>query len=150
VDDDPGMVSYLRNMLEVDSYRVETASNGLDAVQRVRRPPVPELVILDLLMPGMDGLKTLESLRKFRPEMRVIMLSCVNETRKVVEAMRLGADDYLTKPFHREDLLGALGRILSSGPTVRRALPPPAETDSPPGDPVFIAPSSAIKKIYNE
>src|SRR5271157_907944 len=98
VDDDPGMVSYLRNMLEIDSYRVETASNGLDAVQRVRRPPVPELVILDLLMPGKDGLQTLESMRKYRPDMHVVMLSGVNETRKVVEAMRLGAADYLTKP----------------------------------------------------
>ncbi len=150
VDDEPGMVSYLRTILEVDSYRVETASNGLEAVERVRRPPVPELVILDLLMPGMDGLQTLESLRKFRPEMHVIMLSCVNETRKVVEAMRLGADDYLTKPFHREDLLGSLGRILSSTPPVRRALPPPAERNSAPTDPVFIAPSPGIKKIYNE
>ncbi|HMD85418.1 MAG TPA: sigma-54 dependent transcriptional regulator [Terriglobia bacterium] len=149
VDDEPGMVSYLRTILEVDSYRVETASNGLEAVERVRRPPVPELVILDLLMPGMDGLQTLESLRKFRPEMRVIMLSCVNETRKVVEAMRLGADDYLTKPFHREDLLGSLGRILGSAPPVKRTLPPPVERTSPAGD-VFIAPSSATKKIYSE
>jgi DNA-binding NtrC family response regulator len=151
VDDEPGMVSYLRTILEVDSYRVETASNGLEAVERVRRPPVPELVILDLLMPGMDGLQTLENLRKFRPEMRVIMLSCVNETRKVVEAMRLGADDYLTKPFHREDLLGSLGRILSSGPSVRRALPPPVEVEkNPPVGDVFVAPSSATKKIYSE
>jgi two-component system, NtrC family, response regulator AtoC len=147
VDDEPGIANYVRTMLEIDSYRVEIASNGPDAVERIRRNPPPELVLLDFLMPGMDGLQTLELLRRYRPDMRVIMLSCVNETGKVVEAMRRGADDYLTKPFHRADLLAALGRTLNSKPRRPRVSVPAAESPSPPDESVFIAASPASKKI---
>ena len=150
VDDEPGMVSFLRTMLEVDSYQVETASNGLEAIERVRRHPAPELVILDLLMPGMDGLQTLERLRRFRPTQRVVMLSATNEVRKVVEAIRLGADDYLTKPFHREELLATLNRILSLGPAVKEVVEKPVKTSPRTENPVFVAASPATAKVYAE
>ena len=58
-------------------------------------------MLLDLLMPGIDGLQTLEKLRKLQPGVKVVMLSCVSDTRKVVQAIRLGAHDYLTKPFQK-------------------------------------------------
>jgi len=64
----------------------------------------PDLVLLDLLMPGIDGLQTLEQVRQLRPSVKVIMLSCVTDTRKVVQAIRLGASDYLTKPFQKAEL----------------------------------------------
>ena len=88
VDDEPGMLRYIRTLLEVDDYKVETATTGEEAVARVQKGPQPDLVLLDLLMPGIDGLQTLEQLRQIKPGLKVVMLSCVNDTRKVVQAMR--------------------------------------------------------------
>src|SRR5256884_592737 len=104
VDDEPGMLRYTRTLLEVDDYKVETASTGEEALERVQKGLQPDLVLLDLLMPGIDGLETLEQLRQLRPGVKVVMLSCVSDTRKVVQAIRLGAHDYLTKPFQKAEL----------------------------------------------
>src|SRR5713101_9560544 len=104
VDDEPGMLRYIRTLLEVDDYKVETASTGEEAVDRVQKGLQRDLVLLDLLMPGIDGLQTLAQLRQLQPSVKVVMLSCVNDTRKVVQAMRLGAHDYLTKPFQKGEL----------------------------------------------
>src|SRR5438309_1676484 len=67
VDDEPGMLRYIRTLLEVDDYKVETASTGEEAVDRVQKGLQPDLVLLDLLMPGIDGLQTLEQLRQLQP-----------------------------------------------------------------------------------
>src|ERR1700686_2012015 len=104
VDDEPGMLRYIRTLLEVDDYKVETASTGEKAVERVQKGLRPELVLLDLLMPGIDGLETLEQMRKLQPGVKVVMLSCVNDTKKVVQAIHLGATDYITKPFQKAEL----------------------------------------------
>src|SRR5438874_13094941 len=104
VDDEPGMLRYIRTLLEVDDYKVETASTGEEALERVQKGLQPDLVLLDLLMPGIDGLETLEQLRQLRPGVKVGMLSCVSDTRKVVQAIRLGAHDYLTKAFQEAEV----------------------------------------------
>src|SRR5258705_202340 len=104
VDDEPGMLRYIRTLLEVDDYKVETATTGEEAVARVQKGLHPDLVLLDLLMPGIDGLETLEQLRQIKPGLKVVMLSCVNDTRKVVQAMRLGAHTNHTKPFQKAEL----------------------------------------------
>src|SRR5215467_15080408 len=104
VDDEPGMLRYIRTLLEVDDYKVETASTGEEALERVQKGLQPDLVLLDLLMPGIDGLQTLEQLRQMSPGVKVVMLSCVSDTRKVVQAIRLGATDYITKPFQMAEL----------------------------------------------
>ena len=77
VDDEPGMLRYIRTLLEVDEYKVETATTGEEALERVQKGLQPDLVLLDLLMPGIDGLQTLEQLRELRPGVKVVMLSCV-------------------------------------------------------------------------
>src|SRR5262250_2962629 len=118
VDDEPGMLRYIRTLLEVDEYKVETASTGEEAVQRVNKGLQPDLVLLDLLMPGIDGLQTLEQLRQVKPGVKVVMLSCVNDTRKVVQAMRLGAHDYLTKPFQKAELDAVVDQCLGTGDPV--------------------------------
>ena len=103
VDDEPSMLRYLQTVLELDSYRVSTASNGLEAVDKVQRE-TPDLVLLDMVMPGADGLETLQRIREARPATKVVMLSCVRDTRKVAQAMRLGAQDYLSKPVQKEEM----------------------------------------------
>lgn len=112
VDDEPSMLRYLQTVLEVDSYQVLTAESGKQALERLGRDPAPDLVLLDLLMPGLDGLQTLERLRQVRPQTKVVMLSCVSDTRKVVQAIRLGAQDYLTKPFQKAELDAVLNHCL--------------------------------------
>ena len=113
VDDEPSMLRYLQTLLEVDSYKVETADSGTAALGRIERDPAPDLVLLDLLMPDLDGLQTLEKIRQSRPRLKVIMLSCLSDTRKVVQAIRLGAHDYLTKPFQKAELDRALKSCFS-------------------------------------
>jgi FixJ family two-component response regulator len=81
----------------------------------------PIWCLLDLLMPGIDGLQTLEQLRHLKPGLKVVMLSCVNDTRKVVQAMRLGAIDYLTKPFQKAELDAVIGQCI--GTAKARATP---------------------------
>ncbi len=114
VDDEPGMLRYIKTLLEVEEHQVATASTGEEALEIVEKGLNPDLVLLDLLMPGIDGLETLESLRKLRPSVKVVILSCVNDTKKVVQAIRLGATDYITKPFQKAELDNIIDQCLGN------------------------------------
>src|SRR5713101_3015472 len=114
VDDEPGMLRYIRTLLEVDDHHVETASTGEEALEIVQKGLRPDLVLMDLLMPGIDGLETLEQLRKLQPGVKVVMLSCVNDTKKVVQAIHLGATDYITKPFEKAELDKVIDQCLGT------------------------------------
>lgn len=149
VDDEPSMLRYLRTLLEVDLYAVETAATGALAVERIQRNPIPDLVLLDLLMPESDGLQTLEKLRRLQPGLKVIMLSCVSEPRKIVQAIRLGACDYLTKPFHKTELDSVIRHLLSvpSNPFPAAAIEPTGQVEELSDDVYFVASSPAMRKI---
>ena len=116
VDDSAAMRRYLRLLLELDSYQVETANSGADAVRRLREVCEPAIVLLDLEMPGMDGLKTLRRLRKLQPQLKVIMCSGVDDPRKVERAAALGARAYVIKPVQHLYLSAAMERCLSAAP----------------------------------
>jgi len=145
VDDEPGMLRYIRTLLEVDDYKVETDSTGEEALQHVEKGMVPDLVLLDVLMPGIDGLETLERLRRMKPGIKVVMLSCVNDARKVVQAMRLGAHDYLTKPFQKAELDAVIDQCLGQG---KQAFT--GEVEEVGEDVFFIAASPAMRKIRSQ
>ena len=145
VDDEPGMLRYIRTLLEVDEYKVETASSGEEAVERVHKGLQPDLVLLDVLMPGIDGLQTLEQLRQLQPSVRVVMLSCVNDTRKVVQAMRLGAHDYLTKPFQKAELDVVIDQCLGATQQTYAG-----EVEELCDDVFFVAASPAMRKIRSQ
>jgi len=108
VDDEPSIRKYLQTLLEVDGFDVSAVTNGKDAVDMVSRGEKPDFIILDVLMPEMNGLETLRALMQVDRTLNVIMLSCSNEVGTVVEAIRLGAHDYLTKPFEKPELDAAL------------------------------------------
>jgi len=146
VDDEPGMLRYIRTLLEVDGHKVETASTGEEAVALVQKGLHPDLVLLDLLMPGIDGLQTLEQLRHLRPGLKAIMLSCVSDTRKVVQAMRLGAVDYLTKPFQKAELDAVITQCVGSAKSESYA----GEVEELCDDVFFVAASPAMKKIRSQ
>ena len=145
VDDEPGMLRYIRTLLEVDEYKVETASSGEEAVERVQKGLQPDLVLLDVLMPGIDGLQTLEQLRQLQPSVKVVMLSCVNDTRKVVQAMRLGAHDYLTKPFQKAELDAVIDQCLGATQQTYAG-----EVEELCDDVFFVAASPAMRKIRSQ
>ncbi len=147
VDDEPSVLRYMRTLLEVEAYRVETASGGREAVQRIEKDPVPDLVLLDLLMPDLDGLETLAQLRKVRPELKVVMLSCVSDPRKVVEAGRHGATDYLTKPFQKSQLDALLKQHLESPPGPSEQGLGQEDVEDLGNDLFFVAASPAMRRV---
>src|ERR1700685_2380924 len=104
VDDEPSIRKYLQTLLEVDGYIVGAVSSGKEALERIGGGERPDYIVLDVLMPEMDGLETLRRLMQVDRSLNVIMLSCSNEVTTVVEAIRIGALDYLTKPFEKPEL----------------------------------------------
>jgi len=145
VDDEPGMLRYIRTLLEVEEYKVETANTGEQALERVQKGLHPDLILLDLLMPGIDGLQTLEQLRQLQPGVKVVMLSCVGDTRKVVQAMRLGAYDYITKPFQKAELDAVVDQCLGSNQQNY-----PGEVEELADDVFFVAASPAMRRLRSE
>src|ERR1700741_5118271 len=145
VDDEPGMLRYIKTLLEVDNYKVETASTGEEALQKIEKGLEPDLVLLDVLIPGIDGLQTLEQLRQKQPATKVVMLSCVNDTQKVVQAMKLGAQDYLTKPFQKAELDSVIDLSLGQGKQNFSG-----EVEELADDVFFIAASPAMRKIRSQ
>jgi len=110
VDDDPGLREALRVILE-DEYEVLDVPDGGQALEVVRSCQV-DLVLLDIRMPGMDGITVLERMKALDEQVEVILVTAVKEVRSAVAAMKLGAFDYLTKPFDEEDVLSSIDRAL--------------------------------------
>jgi DNA-binding NtrC family response regulator len=114
VDDAEGIRTYLANLLELKGYDVDTAEDGRRALALLEGGANPDVVILDVMMPGLGGLETLKRIREFAEDIPVVMLSVVGAASTIVEAMRLGAVDYLNKPFEEEDLELTLEQVLEN------------------------------------
>ena len=112
VDDAEGIRTYLASCLELRGYDVDSAEDGSRAIALIEGGADPDAILLDVMMPGLDGLATLERIRELAPKVPVVMLSVVGRTGTIVEAMRRGAADYLTKPFEEEELEATLERVL--------------------------------------
>src|SRR3979411_1239098 len=117
VDDEPHLVRAVRMYLELKGYAVFGAQSGEEALEAIRAR-LPDLVLLDVMLPGLDGFETLEELRRVS-NVPVIMLTSVAEEDQSVRGLSLGADDYLTKPFSQRDLVARIQAVL------RRAEQPP-------------------------
>ena len=103
VDDEPSMREMLSDLLKSEGYGVLTVANGEKAVARVRDKK-PEVVLLDMKMSGMDGIETLTQIRELNKDVSIIIITAYGTMRNVVEAMKLGIYDYVTKPFDIEKL----------------------------------------------
>jgi DNA-binding NtrC family response regulator len=145
VDDEPSMLRYIRTLLEVDDYKVETASTGEEAVQKIQEGLRPDLILLDLVMPGINGLQALEQVRQIYPAAKVVMLSCVTDTRKVVQAIRLGAHDYITKPFQKAELDAVMDQCLGTNQQNY-----PGEVEELSDDVFFVAASPVMRKLRSQ
>jgi DNA-binding response OmpR family regulator len=110
VDDEPKMTRFIRMNLELEGYRVSEAINGLEALDKVR-DELPDLVLLDVMMPDLDGFETLERIRQIS-NVPVIMLTVKGEEEDKVHGLELGADDYVTKPFSPRELSSRIKALL--------------------------------------
>jgi two-component system, NtrC family, response regulator AtoC len=104
VDDDSSFSAYLRTFLSLRGYEARCYSRGDEMLASMKQSEAPDVVLLDVMMPGLDGLATLRALKTSRPEAQVIMLSGRNQASTIVEAVRLGAADYVVKPDDPEGL----------------------------------------------
>jgi two-component system response regulator AtoC len=113
IDDDPGVREYLEALMSRQGYIVFAEPGGEEALASIDRSR-PDLVTLDVVLEGMDGLETLRRLKKRLPEVPVIMLSGHGQARTIVQAMQLGASDFLRKPFEVEELELAFQKALET------------------------------------
>lgn len=123
VDDDPAVTSLLKRGLSYEGFAVETAPTGMEGLG-IARERYPDLVILDIMMPGIDGLEVLRRLRSADPQLPVLMLTAKDAPSDQVEGLQTGADDYVVKPFTFEVLLARVQALLrrrdAERPTVLR------------------------------
>jgi DNA-binding NtrC family response regulator len=117
VDDEPGVRESLRMVLK-DRFEVIQASSGTTALEVLERQPV-DIMLLDILMPGIDGLEVLERVKQGGGGPQVIMLTATKTVKTAVSAMKLGAFDYVTKPFDIDELLLIIDRAMQSAALVR-------------------------------
>ena len=110
VDDEPRMIRFIRLNLEHDGYEVYEATDGQQALDQLR-DQLPNLVLLDVMMPGLDGFDTLQMIREIST-VPVIMLTAKGEVEDRVRGLELGADDYITKPFSPAELTSRVGAVL--------------------------------------
>jgi DNA-binding NtrC family response regulator len=104
VDDDSAFANYLRTFLSLRGYETRAYSRGDELLASVKAGDPPDIVLLDVMMPGMNGLETLRALKAAKPELQAIMLSGREQAATIVEAVRLGAADYVVKPDDPEGL----------------------------------------------
>jgi len=111
VDDDRSVRNYLSEFLTSRGYTVECLESGDQAVARLSTGYAPNLIVLDVIMPGMDGIEVLENVKKINPSIPAILRSAVGHIRTVVDAMKMGAADFLVKPFDEQELELAIENV---------------------------------------
>lgn len=119
VDDEPetvGLLKYILSNAGIDVSGAESGRTAIDKVTRIR----PDLILLDLMMPEMDGMETFANIRKLTPA-PVVIVSAKNQKEDIVKGLQLGADDYITKPFHPAELVARVNTVVSRS---RQALAP--------------------------
>jgi two-component system response regulator MprA len=126
VDDERAVRESLRRALELEGYEIELAGDGQEALTRLDDEAQPDAVVLDVLMPGVDGLEVARTIRRSGNRLPILMLTARTQVEDRVEGLDAGADDYLTKPFALEELLARLRALLrrtadGSGETLRFA-----------------------------
>ncbi len=111
VDDEKNIRLTLSQALEAPEVEADTAANGEEALAKLKAKEF-DLILLDLKMPGMDGMEVLRRVREFRPDIRVIILTAYGTIESAVEAMKLGAVDFIQKPFSPDEIRGLVSRVI--------------------------------------
>jgi two-component system, OmpR family, response regulator MprA len=112
VDDERAVRESLRRALELEGYEIELAADGQEALYRLESDAQPDALVLDVLMPGVDGLEVARTIRRAGNRVPILMLTARTQVEDRVEGLDAGADDYVTKPFALEELLARLRALL--------------------------------------
>jgi len=112
VDDDAAVRESLRRALQLESYSVDTAADGAQAIAKVEDEGEPDAIVLDVLMPNVDGLEVARTIRRAGRRVPILMLTARDEVSDRVAGLDAGADDYVVKPFALEELLARLRALL--------------------------------------
>jgi two-component system, OmpR family, KDP operon response regulator KdpE len=110
VEDDPDSSMLLKRLLILSGFDVTSANNGIEGLKKTEQYH-PDIALLDLMMPDMDGWEMLKQLRQVS-SMPVIMITALNQSENVVNALKMGADDYITKPFHNTEVIERIRAVL--------------------------------------
>ncbi len=146
VDDDAHILSAFQQLLTGQGYQVSTAQHGQEALAQLGRQP-PDLVIMDVCMPGLDGLETLERIKKIDRRLPVIIITGHGTMDTAVRATKLGAVDYHLKPLNPQELLDSVASALESIRLMSRRVELDAESVSAEGDPI-IGRSKGMREVY--
>jgi two-component system KDP operon response regulator KdpE len=110
IDDNETIIDLLRSTLSEEGWHVISASSGAEGLKTVEKA-LPDLIILDILMPGINGFEVCQQLRQWS-QVPIIALSALSETKDKVKCLNLGADDYITKPFKIDELVARVNAVL--------------------------------------
>ena len=112
VDDEPSIIQSLHGILTDEGFEVIQADGGLKALDIIKET-IPDIVLLDIWMPDIDGLETLKRIRQLSPSVQVIMISCHGKIETAVQATKLGAYDFIEKPLSLEKVLLSINNALN-------------------------------------
>ena len=145
IDDDPQLRLSFERLLQEEGYQVSSAVSGEDGLKIVKNG-APDLVITDVRLPGMDGLETFKAIRSMDSRLPVIVMTAYGTTEMAIEATKLGAFDYVLKPFEIPDMLHLIGQALETGRLMRSRVC----VDEDPGVPeeAIIGRASSMQEIY--
>jgi len=146
IDDDDQLRQSFEKLLVEEGYTVESAPSGEAGLNLVQRK-VPDLVILDMRLPGMNGLETFQSIHEIEPKLPVIIMTAYGTTETAIEATKMGAFDYMLKPFDVPDMLKIISQALEAGRFMRS----PVEMDSIPEEAsheAIIGRSRSMQDVY--
>ncbi len=146
VDDDPQLRQSFEKMLEAEGHTPQTASNGAAGIDAVTTEP-PDLVIMDIRMPGMTGLEAFNVMHAHEPRLPIIIMTAYGTTETAIEATKMGAFDYILKPFEIPDILDLIDKALKVGRFVRTRVMMDAQPESASGD-AIIGRSQPMQEIY--
>lgn len=110
VDDEPDTVVLLKHILLREGFDVAGAANGKEAIQKINEIQ-PSLILLDMMMPEMDGWQTIDKVQEIS-DVPIIILSAMNQTDSIIRALQMGADDYITKPFNKSEVVARIESVL--------------------------------------
>lgn len=111
VDDQMGVRRLLYEAFKEEGYKVELAGSGLEALEKVKSE-MPDIILMDMKMPGMNGLETLHEIKKVNDSILVVMMTAYGELEIISEAMKLGINEYITKPFDINELRSVVKKVL--------------------------------------
>ncbi len=147
VDDELSMREFLQIMLKKENYAVDTAASGEEALEKIEINPY-DLILCDIMMPRINGMEVLRRARQLNPEIMVIMITAFASTETAVEAMKLGAYDYITKPFQVDEIKLIIKNALERSRLVRENLQLKKELKTKYGFENLVGVSAPMLEIY--